>query len=86
MSTDQSYAFGPYKIHPKEVFYSTDHLVNLCPLLPAHVIVCLKREVKRFGDLTAAETGGLWLTAQKVGSQLESFHKATSLTFAIQVS
>ncbi|CAN1346188.1 Bifunctional bis(5'-adenosyl)-triphosphatase/adenylylsulfatase FHIT [Linum perenne] len=80
MSTDQSYAFGPYKIHPKEVFYSTDHLVNLCPLLPG------SREVKRFGDLTAAETGGLWLTAQKVGSQLESFHKATSLTFAIQVS
>ncbi|CAN1312640.1 Bifunctional bis(5'-adenosyl)-triphosphatase/adenylylsulfatase FHIT [Linum perenne] len=77
MSTDQSYAFGPYKIHPKEVFYSTDHsyaMVNLRPLLP----------VKRFGDLTAAETGDLWLTAQKVGSQLESFHKATSLTFAIQ--
>ncbi|CAN1181407.1 Bifunctional bis(5'-adenosyl)-triphosphatase/adenylylsulfatase FHIT [Linum perenne] len=89
MSTDQSYAFGPYKIHPKEVFYSTDHsyaMVNLRPLLPAHVLVCLKREVKRFGDLTVAETGGLWLTAQKVGSQLESFHKATSLTFAIQVS
>ncbi|CAN1312638.1 Bifunctional bis(5'-adenosyl)-triphosphatase/adenylylsulfatase FHIT [Linum perenne] len=37
MSTDQSYAFGPYKIHPKEVFYSTDHsyaMVNLRPLLP----------------------------------------------------
>ncbi|CAN1181408.1 Bifunctional bis(5'-adenosyl)-triphosphatase/adenylylsulfatase FHIT [Linum perenne] len=55
-------------------------MVNLRPLLPG------SREVKRFGDLTVAETGGLWLTAQKVGSQLESFHKATSLTFAIQVS
>ncbi|CAN0876828.1 Bifunctional bis(5'-adenosyl)-triphosphatase/adenylylsulfatase FHIT, partial [Linum grandiflorum] len=77
MFTEQSYAFGPYKIHQKEVFYSTDHsyaMVNLRPLLP----------VKRFGDLTAAETSDLWLTAQKVGSQLELFHKATSLTFAIQ--
>ncbi|KAJ4837959.1 hypothetical protein Tsubulata_015678 [Turnera subulata] len=83
----QSFTFGPYKIDPKEVFYST-HLsyamVNLRPLVPGHVLVCPRREVKRFVDLSADETGDLWLTAQKVGSRLESFHKATSLTFAIQ--
>ncbi|XP_071936600.1 bifunctional bis(5'-adenosyl)-triphosphatase/adenylylsulfatase FHIT isoform X3 [Coffea arabica] len=83
----ETYAFGPYKIDPKEVFYST-HLsyamVNLRPLLPGHVLVCPRREVKRFVDLTADETSDLWLTAQKVGSQLESYHKASSLTFAIQ--
>ncbi|XP_071917796.1 bifunctional bis(5'-adenosyl)-triphosphatase/adenylylsulfatase FHIT-like isoform X2 [Coffea arabica] len=83
----ETYAFGPYKIDPKEVFYST-HLsyamVNLRPLLPGHVLVCPRREVKRFVDLTADETSDLWLTAQEVGSQLESYHKASSLTFAIQ--
>ncbi|KAB2634497.1 bifunctional triphosphatase/adenylylsulfatase FHIT-like [Pyrus ussuriensis x Pyrus communis] len=42
------------------------------------------REVKRFGDLTADETSDLWITAQKVGNQLESYHKASSLTLAIQ--
>ncbi|KAB2616726.1 bifunctional triphosphatase/adenylylsulfatase FHIT-like [Pyrus ussuriensis x Pyrus communis] len=42
------------------------------------------REVKRFVDLTADETSDLWITAQKVGSRLESYHKASSLTFAIQ--
>ncbi|KAM1653338.1 hypothetical protein ACFX15_005551 [Malus domestica] len=42
------------------------------------------REVKRFGDLTADETSDLWITAQKVGSRLESYHKASSLTLAIQ--
>ncbi|CAK9186321.1 unnamed protein product, partial [Ilex paraguariensis] len=42
------------------------------------------REVKRFVDLTADETHDLWLTAQKVGGRLESLHKASSLTFAIQ--
>ncbi|KAK6933939.1 HIT-like domain [Dillenia turbinata] len=72
-----SYAFGPYKIDEKEVFYVT-HLsyamVNLRPLLP----------VKRFVDLTDEETSDLWLTARKVGSQLENYHKASSLTFAIQ--
>ncbi|KAK7302002.1 hypothetical protein RJT34_12880 [Clitoria ternatea] len=49
-----------------------------------HVLICPKREVKRFVDLTADETADLWLTAQKVGTQLESYHKALSLTFAIQ--
>ncbi|KAL5743878.1 hypothetical protein ACOSQ2_026994 [Xanthoceras sorbifolium] len=94
MSLDH-YTFGPYKIDSKEVFYST-HLsyamVNLRPLLPgtlschAHSNLCflLLREVKRFVDLTADETSDLWLTAQKVGSQLECYHKASSLTLAIQ--
>ncbi|KAK2386492.1 bifunctional bis(5'-adenosyl)-triphosphatase/adenylylsulfatase FHIT [Trifolium repens] len=75
-------------------------MVNLRPLLPghilfhwfqlytsrvfSHVLICPKREVKRFVDLTADETSDLWLTAQKVGRQLESYHKASSLTLAIQ--
>ncbi|XP_024633767.1 bifunctional bis(5'-adenosyl)-triphosphatase/adenylylsulfatase FHIT [Medicago truncatula] len=83
----QDYTFGPYKIHHNEVFYSTDlsyAMVNLRPLLPGHVLICPKREVKRFVDLTADETSDLWLTAQKVGRQLESYHKASSLTLAIQ--
>ncbi|KAL5810476.1 hypothetical protein ACOSQ4_027044 [Xanthoceras sorbifolium] len=90
MSLDH-YTFGPYKIDSKEVFYST-HLsyamVNLRPLLPGHILFCknynVLREVKRFVDLTADETSDLWLTAQKVGSQLECYHKASSLTLAIQ--
>lgn len=40
--------------------------------------------MKRFADLSADETSDLWLTAQKVGSELEHYHKASSLTFAIQ--
>ncbi|WOG86012.1 hypothetical protein DCAR_0105215 [Daucus carota subsp. sativus] len=74
---EAEYVFGAYKIHPKEVFYSS-HLsyamVNLRPLLA----------VKRFVDLTGDETSDLWIVAQKVGKQLEYYHKASSLTFAIQ--
>ncbi|CAH8280084.1 unnamed protein product [Arabidopsis lyrata] len=96
MSTCSSYAFGPYKIDPREVFYATPlsyAMVNLRPLLPvplddlttrAHVLVCPRRLVPRFTDLTADETSDLWLTAQKVGSKLENFHNASSLTLAIQ--
>lgn len=50
-----------------------------------HVLVCPRREVKRFVDLTGDETSDLWIVAQKVGKQLEYYHKASSLTFAIQV-
>ncbi|KNA15341.1 hypothetical protein SOVF_099110 isoform B, partial [Spinacia oleracea] len=77
----ESFTFGPYKINPKEVFYSTNlsyAMVNLRPLLPGHILF------KRFADLTSDETCDLWLTAQKVGSQLELYHKASSLTLAIQ--
>ncbi|CAN6556254.1 unnamed protein product [Malus baccata var. baccata] len=75
--SSESFKFGPYKIDGRGVFYSTNlsfAMVNLRPLVP----------VKRFGDLTADETSDLWITAQKVGSRLESYHKASSLTLAIQ--
>ena len=49
------------------------------------MLICPKREVKRVADLTADETTELWIIAQKVGRQLESYHKASSLTFCIQV-
>ncbi|KAJ0099243.1 hypothetical protein Patl1_20500 [Pistacia atlantica] len=91
MSTE-AYKFGPYKIDAKEVFYSTNlsfAMVNLRPVVPVdltyvHVLIVPKREVKRLVDLTADETSDLWLMAQKVGKQLESYHKASSLTFTIQ--
>ncbi|XP_052290163.1 bifunctional bis(5'-adenosyl)-triphosphatase/adenylylsulfatase FHIT-like [Citrus sinensis] len=87
MSSIEQYAFGPFKIDPRQVFYSTPlsyALVNLRPLLPGNVLVCPRRDAVRFGDLTADETRDLWLTAQTVGTQLESYHKASSLAFAIQ--
>ncbi|XP_042030566.1 bifunctional bis(5'-adenosyl)-triphosphatase/adenylylsulfatase FHIT-like [Salvia splendens] len=83
----ESFTFGPYKIDPKEVFYSTQlsyAMVNSRPLLPGHVLICPRRDVKRFIDLTGDETSDLWLTAQKIGRQLESYHKASSLTLVIQ--
>ncbi|XP_020100731.1 bifunctional bis(5'-adenosyl)-triphosphatase/adenylylsulfatase FHIT [Ananas comosus] len=87
MEAAEPYIFGPYKIDPMEVFYSTPlsyAMVNLRPVLPGHVLVCSRREVKRFIDLTTDETNDLWLTAKEVGRRLEDYHKASSLTFTIQ--
>ncbi|EPS62125.1 hypothetical protein M569_12669, partial [Genlisea aurea] len=98
----ESFVFGPYKIDPNEVFYTTGlsyAMVNLRPVLEGvffvcnecldtkrrkHVLVCPRRIVKRFVDLSAEETTDLWFTAQKIGNQLETHHKASSLTFTIQ--
>ncbi|CAM8984496.1 unnamed protein product [Rhodiola kirilowii] len=38
----ESYAFGPYKIDPTEVFYSTQlsyAMVNLRPVVPGHILL-----------------------------------------------
>ncbi|XP_058075220.1 bifunctional bis(5'-adenosyl)-triphosphatase/adenylylsulfatase FHIT isoform X1 [Magnolia sinica] len=81
------YTFGPYKINQKEVFYSTAlsyALVNLKPVIPGNVLVCPRREVKRFVDLTVEETSDLWLAAQNVGNRIEHHYNASSLTFSIQ--
>ncbi|PWA58948.1 Histidine triad, conserved site-containing protein [Artemisia annua] len=61
-------------------------LLNLFAILDKrpHVLVCPRREVKRFVDLTPEETSDLWISAQKIGKQLENYHKASSLTLAIQ--
>ncbi|CAI9107203.1 OLC1v1006507C1 [Oldenlandia corymbosa var. corymbosa] len=76
----ENYKFGPYKIDNKEVFLCT----HLSYAMVISFSLRFAREVKRFTDLTADETADLWLTAQKVGRQLESFHSASSITFAIQ--
>ncbi|KAL8232975.1 hypothetical protein R6Q57_002753 [Mikania cordata] len=81
----QYYKFGPYMIDQKEVFYTTDLAYAFVNLRPTpHVLLCPRREVKRFVDLTTEETRDLWISAQKIGKQLESYHKASSLTFTIQ--
>ncbi|GAQ85648.1 Fragile Histidine Triad (FHIT) protein [Klebsormidium nitens] len=80
--------FGPYKIRASEqVFFESKlscALVNLKPIVPGHVLIIPKQVVRRFADLTSEQVADLWLTAQKVGNQLEKFFKASSLTYAIQ--
>ncbi|KXG22906.1 hypothetical protein SORBI_3008G024800 [Sorghum bicolor] len=50
-------------------------------LMIAHFSI---REAKRFADLSSDEISDLWVTAKEVGARLEQYHKASSLTFAIQ--
>ncbi|KAH1196852.1 hypothetical protein AAZV13_18G046200 [Glycine max] len=71
------YDFGPHKIHHSSVFYTSNLSFAFVNLRPAVT-------VKRVADLTDDETIDLWRIAKKLGRQLESYHKASSLSFGIQ--
>ncbi|KAL2955802.1 hypothetical protein AAZX31_18G049000 [Glycine max] len=63
------YDFGPHKIHHSSVFYTSNLSFAFVNLRPA---------------VTDDETIDLWRIAKKLGRQLESYHKASSLSFGIQ--
>uniref|UniRef100_J3NAW8 HIT domain-containing protein n=1 Tax=Oryza brachyantha TaxID=4533 RepID=J3NAW8_ORYBR len=80
------YRFGPHEIDDRQVFRTTPlsfAIVNLRPTRP-DVLVCPKRNVKRFANLTVDETCDLWITAKDIGVRLEQYHRASSLIFIIQ--
>ncbi|KAI5064092.1 hypothetical protein GOP47_0020762 [Adiantum capillus-veneris] len=54
------------------------------PLTVTHVLVCSKRVVPRFLDLTDEEVADVWATAKRVGAKIEPHYGASSLTFGIQ--
>ncbi|KVH94151.1 Histidine triad, conserved site-containing protein [Cynara cardunculus var. scolymus] len=79
------YLFLTYSHFLSQVISLNKHaLAVLHYMIRTHVLVCPRREVKRFVDLTTEETSDLWISAQKIGRLLENYHKASSLTFAIQ--
>ena len=84
---DRGYAFGPIVIPRTQVFYetpSTFALVNLKPVVRGHVLVCPRRVVAKFTDLTSDEISDLWRSVARVQRQIERMHDTTSSTLAIQ--
>ncbi|KAK6928859.1 HIT-like domain [Dillenia turbinata] len=78
-----------YLMYPKGVDFEihTDQLQKLSAIYFFKLnseSLTRRREVKRVVDLTPEEICDMWLTAQKVGSQLEIYHRASSLTLNIQ--
>ena len=57
------------QISPKHVFLETPlsfAFVNLKPVVPGHVLVCPKRVVEKFEEMTGEEISDLMLASQKV--------------------
>lgn len=69
------------------MFHVTAHsfaIVNLKPLLPGHVLVCPRRRVVRYGELSSSEISDLFQTVQRVGQVVERVFGGSSLNIAIQ--
>ena len=57
------------QISPKHVFLETPlsfAFVNLKPVVPGHVLVCPKRVVEKYEEMTGEEISDLMLASQKV--------------------
>lgn len=79
-------SFGPFTV-TNQIFHLTPlsyALVNLRPLLPGHILICPRRVVPRYSQLTVPEHTDLFLTVRKVSRMLERIYKADSLNIAIQ--
>ena len=72
----------------KQVFYKSRYtyaLVNLKPLVPGHVLVVpLRTNVLRFGDLSPEESVDYMHTLQLIHKFIQKVYKADSLNLAIQ--
>ena len=82
-----SQPFGPHKIDHSQIFYQTDLIfacVNISPLVPGHVLVCPKRKVKRYKDLSKEEIIEIFTHAQIISTKLETHFGTTALNFGLQ--
>merc|ERR1712088_1036202 len=79
--------FGHVLIKRSQIFYETKTAfacVNISPLVDGHVLVCPKREVKRYKDLTDTEITEIFTSAKIISSKLEEHFQKTACTFGIQ--
>merc|ERR1712071_456011 len=80
--------FGPHSLKKSvQIFYETAlsfACVNISPLVPGHVLVCPKRDVARYKNLSMDEVVDLAKSCQIVSSALETHFKAEALTISMQ--
>eukprot|EP01023_Acetabularia_acetabulum_P000896 TRINITY_DN10340_c0_g1_i1.p4 TRINITY_DN10340_c0_g1~~TRINITY_DN10340_c0_g1_i1.p4 ORF type:complete len:169 (-),score=17.25 TRINITY_DN10340_c0_g1_i1:973-1479(-) len=79
--------FGGFGIEDKEVVQTSElsfAIKTLKPLVAGHTLVCPKRLVSRFKELTGEEVADVWLLAQDIGKQIKQLQQVDSVTFSVQ--
>merc|ERR1712131_12117 len=80
--------FGPHTLKKSaQVFYESNlcfGTVNISPLVLGHVMVCPKREVIRYKDLTVAEVQDLAVSCQLISRTLETHFGTDATTISCQ--
>jgi len=59
-------------------------MVNAKAIAPGHVIVCPKRVVASFRELTELETLELFVCSKEIAKKFEEFYKIKSFSFLLQ--
>ena len=83
----KTFKFGQHSCPFSQVFFTTKYtlgFVNLKPIVPGHVLLIPRRELRRFHELSSEEVSDLYLSAQKVGKVLEREFKCSSLSISMQ--
>lgn len=87
-SRSTHFQFGDaISISPKHVFYETPlsfAFVNLKPVVPGHVLVCPKRIVEKYEEMTTEEISDAMSVSQKVAVAVKKIHAANAMTLTIQ--
>lgn len=86
-AVNQYQKFGHVNLHKSQIFHETDLIfacVNISPLVPGHVLVCPKREIARYKDLTQEEIIQIFTHAQNISTRLEKHFGTTALNFGLQ--
>lgn len=69
LETNLNLMFGPYKVHPNQIFMLTEYsfaTVNLKPIIAGHVLVCPIRPIPEFKNLSKNEHEDLFETVQLI--------------------
>ena len=85
----QQLIFGKFKISPSKIFYHSPSnmpatIVNLRPIVPAHVLIIPKRIVPKISQLETNQYTDLWDIACIALNMLEQHHDTKSYNIAIQ--
>lgn len=79
--------FAQIKLPMSQIFFENDLVfafVNIKPVLPGHVLICPKRVVHRYCDMTNEEAAEVAIQAKRIGRVVEKMFGSTALNFICQ--
>ncbi len=87
MNVSFDYKFGMFLIPKIFIIHSSKYFFTLVPpnpIMKGHILVCSKREVTSFSDLSNEEIFDFSLTLQHMSKMVENYYRVKSSTISIQ--
>jgi bis(5'-adenosyl)-triphosphatase len=87
MNVSFDYKFGMFVIPKLFILHTSKYFFTMVPpnpILKGHIVICSKREVRSFSELTNEEIFDYSLTLQYISKIAEVYYKVNSVTVSIQ--